>query len=92
MKGIERTQVIKAMITDEEALKEVKTPALQNTIFEKTGIIAPLSTLGKLRKDLDWPRLIKKPQVDQSAQVEKLQEVVGYLINQLNIDLPERLK
>lgn len=79
------------MSANADQLKTLSVSDLTKAIFEGTGITAPDSTLRGLRSDLEWPRFRKKP-TKLYTRVDRLEETVSYLVNQLNIDLPERLK
>lgn len=92
MTGSNRTKVIAYMVENPLLLRGCKIIELQRKVRVAIGIEAPLSTLGGLRRDLGWPPLQVKASFYTDARIAKLEETVSYIVTQLNIDLPERLK
>lgn len=83
------------MVENPLLLRGCKIIELQRKVRVAIGIEAPLSTLGGLRRDLGWPPLQVKASFYTDARIAKLaklEETVSYIVTQLNIDLPERLK
>jgi hypothetical protein len=92
MTGSNRTKVIAYMVENPLLLRGCKIIELQRKVTVAIGIEAPLSTLGGLRRDLGWPPLQVKASFKADARIAKLEETLSYIVTQLNIDLPERLK
>jgi hypothetical protein len=91
MKGTERTKIIAFLASNKDELVELGIKDLRRKAIVNAGIDAPESTLGRLRLDLGWPTLRRKS-VDPVVRIAKLEETLAYAINQLGIDLPDRLK
>jgi len=79
------------MASNAEKLQALTIPDLGDSIEAAIGIKAQVSTLRGLRADLEWPLLRKKP-TKLYTRVDRLEEKLNYLVNQLNIDLPDRLR
>jgi hypothetical protein len=95
MKGTARTQVIQFLVTQaalSEDVKATKVGKLAEMIKESTGHDAPNSTIYKIRADLGWPSLATKDRPIQDTRIKKLEDTLAFVINLLNIDLPDRLK
>jgi hypothetical protein len=80
------------MVENTLLLRGCKLQVLQRKIALNTGIEAPLSTLGGLRRDLGWPPLQVAANAKADVRIAKLEETISYLVTQLNITLPDRLK
>lgn len=80
MKGIDRTKVIAFLVTAPEEVKALMLNPLSSAVFSATGILAPNTTLGKLRADLGWPSLRAKSAErteDLEARVARLEAQVA---------------
>ena len=91
MKRSQKTLVLLHMASNAEKLQALTIPDLGDSIEAAIGIKAQVSTLRGLRADLEWPLLRKKP-TKLYTRVDRLEEKLNYLVNQLNIDLPDRLR
>jgi len=80
------------MVENTLLLRGCKLNDLQRKITVNIGIEAPLSTLGGLRRDLGWPPLLVAAAAKTDVRIAKLEETISYLVTQLNIELPDRLK
>lgn len=92
MKGSDRTKIIAHMVKHEDFLKELKISPLREHIHLATGIDVSDAVLGEQRRNLEWPSLRNVGKVDPEVRIELLEDTVKYLLNQLNITLPDYLK
>jgi hypothetical protein len=91
MKRSDKTTITLFMANNAVLLQNLSIAELADKISEGTNIVPAKTTIAGLRQDLKWPALRKKS-VRLENRVHRLEQTLDYIIFQLNIELPNRLK